>query len=99
MTEGEISEAMHMAALKQFPLLMFVQDNGWDISANREEVHHSNAVEYAKGFTGIETRDLNGSNFIVLYNNTHDFISIRSRKNAYSIAVSLKASNLPEAPP
>lgn len=52
MTEGEISEALHMAALKQFPLLMFVQDNGWDISANREEVHHSNAVEYAKGFTG-----------------------------------------------
>ena len=25
MTEGEISEAIHMAALKQFPLLMFVQ--------------------------------------------------------------------------
>ena len=63
MTEGEISEALHMAALKQFPLLMFVQDNGWDISANREEVHHSNAVEYAKGFTGLETRDLNGSSF------------------------------------
>ena len=67
MTEGEISEALHMAALKQFPLLMFVQDNGWDISANREEVHHSNAVEYANGFSGIETRDLNGSSFEECY--------------------------------
>ena len=76
MTEGEISEALHMAALKQFPLLMFVQDNGWDISANREEVHHSNAVEYAKGFTGIETRDLNGSNFEECYTALQEVITI-----------------------
>ena len=67
MTEGEISEALHMAALKQFPLLMFVQDNGWDISANRAEVHHSNAVEYAKGFTGIEAVDIDGTNFEEAY--------------------------------
>ncbi|MEK9997836.1 MAG: thiamine pyrophosphate-dependent enzyme [Cryomorphaceae bacterium] len=76
MTEGEISEALHMAALKQFPLLMFVQDNGWDISANREEVHHSNAVEYAKGFTGIETRDLNGSSFKECYKALEEVIEI-----------------------
>ena len=76
MTEGEISEALHMAALKQFPLLMFVQDNGWDISANREEVHHSNAVEYAKGFTGIETRDLNGSSFEECYTALQEVITI-----------------------
>ena len=76
MTEGEISEALHMAALKQFPLLMFVQDNGWDISANREEVHHSNAVEYAKGFTDIETRDLNGSSFKECYEALEEVIEI-----------------------
>jgi 2-oxoisovalerate dehydrogenase E1 component len=76
MTEGEISEALHMAALKQFPLLMFVQDNGWDISANREEVHHSNAVEYAKGFTGIETRDLNGSSFEECYTALQEVFTI-----------------------
>ena len=76
MTEGEISEALHMAALKQFPLLMFVQDNGWDISANRAEVHHSNAVEYAKGFTGIETRDLNGSSFEECYAALSEVIAI-----------------------
>ena len=33
-TEGEVSEAFQMAALKQFPILYLVQDNGWDISAN-----------------------------------------------------------------
>ena len=76
MTEGEISEAMHMAALKQFPLLMFVQDNGWDISANRNEVHHSTAVEYAKGFAGIETRDLNGSNFKECFTALKEVITI-----------------------
>ena len=80
MTEGEISEALHMAALKQFPLLMFVQDNGWDISANREEVHHSNAVEYAKGFSGIETRDLNGSSFEECYLGLQEVIGIMRKE-------------------
>ncbi|MGB1281613.1 MAG: alpha-ketoacid dehydrogenase subunit alpha/beta [Schleiferiaceae bacterium] len=86
MTEGEISEALHMAALKQFPLLMFVQDNGWDISANREEVHHSNAVEYAKGFTGIETRDLNGSSFKECYLALEEVIEImRSERRPFLV--------------
>ena len=80
MTEGEISEALHMAALKQFPLLMFVQDNGWDISANREEVHHSNAVEYAKGFTGIETRDLDGTDFESCYTELQKVIKIMRKE-------------------
>ena len=80
MTEGEISEAMHMAALKQFPLLMFVQDNGWDISANRNEVHHSTAVEYAKGFAGIETRDLNGSNFKECFTALKEVITIMRKE-------------------
>ena len=80
MTEGEISEALHMAALKQFPLLMFVQDNGWDISANRKEVHHSNAVEYAKGFSGIETRDLNGSSFEECYLALQEVIGIMRKQ-------------------
>ena len=80
MTEGEISEALHMAALKQFPLLMFVQDNGWDISANRAEVHHSNAVEYAKGFTGIETRDLDGTDFETCFNELEKVIKIMRKE-------------------
>ncbi|HCP40752.1 MAG TPA: tungsten formylmethanofuran dehydrogenase [Cryomorphaceae bacterium] len=80
MTEGEISEALHMAALKQFPLLMFVQDNGWDISAKAEEVHHSNAVEYAKGFNRIETRDLNGSSFKECYEALEKVIEIMRKE-------------------
>ena len=62
-TEGEYSEAMQMAALKQFPILFFVQDNEWDISANAEETRAQNAAEYAKGFNGIEVRSIDGSNF------------------------------------
>ena len=86
MTEGEISEALHMAALKQFPLLMFVQDNGWDISANRAEVHHSNAVEYAKGFTGIETRDLNGSSFKECYEALEEVIeTMRTERRPFLV--------------
>ena len=67
MTEGEISEALQMAALKQYPIIYLVQDNGWDISANKEETRAMDAVEYAKGFPGIETRRFDGSNFEECY--------------------------------
>jgi len=49
-TEGEVSEAFQMAALKQFPIVYLVQDNGWDISANAKETRAQDISEYAKGF-------------------------------------------------
>ncbi len=76
MTEGEISEAMQMAALKQFPIIYLVQDNGWDISANRAETRAMNAAEYAKGFPGIETRSINGSDFEECYKCMHEVIDL-----------------------
>src|SRR5690625_5100032 len=50
MTEGEVSEALQMAALHQFPILYLVQENEWDIGAYKTEVRAQNAAEYAKGF-------------------------------------------------
>lgn len=66
-TEGEIAEALQMAALKQLPILYLVQDNGWDISANASETRAQNAFEYAKGFHGIEAISIDGANFTESY--------------------------------
>ena len=66
-TEGEVSEAFQMAALKQLPILYLVQDNGWDISANAEETRAQNAFEYAKGFKGLEAISIDGANFMESY--------------------------------
>jgi len=66
-TEGEIAEALQMAALKQLPILYLVQDNGWDISANAAETRAQNAFEYAKGFHGIEAMTIDGANFSESY--------------------------------
>ena len=66
-TEGEIAEALQMAALKQLPILYLVQDNGWDISANAAETRAQNAFEYAKGFHGIDAISIDGANFTESY--------------------------------
>lgn len=66
-TEGEIAEAFQMAALKQLPILYLVQDNGWDISANAAEIRAQNAFEYARGFKGLEARQVNGADFTASY--------------------------------
>jgi 2-oxoisovalerate dehydrogenase E1 component len=62
-TEGEVSEAFQMAALKQFPIVYLVQDNGWDISANAAETRAQDITHYAQGFKGIEVRTIDGSDF------------------------------------
>jgi 2-oxoisovalerate dehydrogenase E1 component len=62
-TEGEFSEALQMAALKQFPILYLVQDNEWDISANAAETRAQDIAHYAKGFKGIEVVSIDGSDF------------------------------------
>ncbi|HWB65045.1 MAG TPA: thiamine pyrophosphate-dependent enzyme [Chitinophagales bacterium] len=62
-TEGEVSEALQMAALHQYPIIYLVQDNEWDISAHSNEIRAQDAPEYAKGFKGLKVESLNGSDF------------------------------------
>lgn len=75
-TEGEVSEALQMAALKQFPIIYLVQDNGWDISANAEETRAQDITHYAKGFKGIDIRTIDGSNFEESYETMKEVIEI-----------------------
>lgn len=62
-TEGEFSEALQMAALKQLPILYLVQDNEWDISASADEIRAQDVAYYARGFKGIEVYSIDGSDF------------------------------------
>ncbi|MBP7239443.1 MAG: tungsten formylmethanofuran dehydrogenase, partial [Saprospiraceae bacterium] len=75
-TEGEVAEAFQMAALKQLPILYLVQDNDWDISANAKETRAMNAAEYAKGFKGIETRSIDGTDFKLCYDTIREVIDL-----------------------
>jgi 2-oxoisovalerate dehydrogenase E1 component len=80
-TEGEISEAFQMAALKQLPILYLVQDNGWDISANEEETRAQNAFEYAAGFHGLDAVSIDGTDFEESYRTISEVIeTIRTER-------------------
>jgi 2-oxoisovalerate dehydrogenase E1 component len=86
MTEGEVSEALQMAALKQYPLLVLVQDNDWDISANAKEVRSSDAAEYARGFPGINVVQLDGSDFTSCYHGVRQVLKdMRKSRKPYLI--------------
>jgi 2-oxoisovalerate dehydrogenase E1 component len=75
-TEGEVSEALQMASLKQLPILFFVQDNEWDISAHAREIRSQDMTEFARGFKGIETKTIDGTDFILSYNTVKDCLDI-----------------------
>lgn len=75
-TEGEVSEAFQMAALKQLPILYLIQDNGWDISATAKETRAQNATKFIKGFKGIEGRTIDGSDFLESYSTVAEVLSI-----------------------
>ena len=86
MTEGEVSEALQMAALKQYPLLVIVQDNGWDISASASEVRSGDAADYAKGFPGINIVQLDGSDFSSCFHSVREVLSkMRKTREPYLI--------------
>jgi len=64
-TEGEVAEAFQMAVLKKLPMLYFIQDNEWDISASADEIRAGDASHYAQGFKGLE---------VIKVEKGHDFI-------------------------
>ena len=85
-TEGEVSEALQMAALKQFPIVFLVQDNGWDISANAAETRAQDMSYYAQGFKGIEVRTIDGSDFVTSYETVQEvFETVRSERRPFII--------------
>ncbi len=66
-TEGEVSEAFQFAALHQLPIIFLIQDNDWGISVTSGEARTNNAFEFIKGFTGIESTQVDGSDFLASY--------------------------------
>ncbi len=75
-TEGEVSEAFQMAVLKKMSILYLVQDNEWDISAEAKEIRAQDATEFARGFKGLETRTIDGTDFIKSYDTIQEVITI-----------------------
>ncbi len=85
-TEGEVSEALQMAALKQFPIVYLVQDNGWDISANAAETRAQDMTFYAQGFNGIEVRTIDGSDFKASFDTVEEvFAIVRKERRPFII--------------
>lgn len=85
-TEGEVSEALQMAALKQLPIIYLVQDNDWDISANAQETRAQNAFEFAQGFKGIEALSIDGSDFEESYATLNKVIhQVRSERRPFLV--------------
>jgi 2-oxoisovalerate dehydrogenase E1 component len=85
-TEGEVAEAFQMAVLKKLPILYFIQDNEWDISANAREIRAMDAAEYAKGFPGMEVRQIDGTDFFASYETIREVIQlIRTERRPFMI--------------
>ncbi len=85
-TEGEVAEAFQMAALKQLPIVYVVQDNGWDISANAAETRAQDADEYIKGFHGVESRSIDGSDFFECYKTVKEvYETVRRERRPFLI--------------
>ena len=86
MTEGEIAEAFHMAALRQLPIIYFVQDNEWDISAHSSEIRFGDATDFVKAFPPIESISLDGTDFFACYDALRKVIaSVRAERRPFLV--------------
>lgn len=62
-TEGEVSEALQFAVLKNLPIIYLVQDNEWGISASSAEGRAMDAYDFAQGFKGLNRIRVDGTDF------------------------------------
>jgi len=86
MTEGEVSEALQMAVLKKLPIIYLVQDNEWDISASAEEIRAGNASDYAKGFKGLEVREVDGTDLSASFKTISEVIdTVRKERRPFLV--------------
>ncbi len=93
-TEGEVAEAFQMAVLKKLPIVFFVQDNEWDISASADEIRAQDISHYAKGFKGLEVLKINGTDFTESFDKIQSaFKTVRSRKGPVLIHASVPLLN------
>ncbi len=81
MTEGEVSEALQLAALHQVPIIFLVQDNEWGLSARGSEQRSMDAYTYAAGFKGLNRLQLDGRDFVPLLKQVQTaFDEVRSKQ-------------------
>jgi len=86
MTEGEVSEAFHMAALRQLPIVFLVQDNEWDISAHSSEIRFGDAMDFAKAFPPIEAVQVDGTDFFACYDLLGEvFEKVRTERRPFMV--------------
>jgi len=86
MTEGEVSEALQFAVLKQLPIIYLVQDNNWGISVTAEEARAMNAFEFAAGFKGLNRIQVDGSDFEASYSVMKDVCDfVRREQKPYLV--------------
>lgn len=86
LTEGEVSEALQVAVLKQLPIIYLVQDNDWGISVTSAEARTMNAFQYAKGFKGMERISIDGSDFFESYKAMGNVVrKVREKSKPYIV--------------
>lgn len=85
-TEGEVSEALQFAVLKQLPIIYLVQDNNWGISVSAAEARTMNAAEFGAGFKGLNCITIDGSNFETAYTAMQDVVNkVREQRGPWLV--------------
>src|SRR5665213_4417351 len=89
LTEGEVSEAFQFAVLKKLPIIYLVQDNDWGISVTSAEARTMDALEFARGFKGLQRIGVDGSDFSQSYE-VMKFVTGQVRKDGQPYLVHAK---------
>ena len=79
-TEGEVSEALYMSALRKMPIIWLIQDNEWDISAHASEIRFGDASTMAAGFPPIEVRKVDGTDLVACMELMEEVFNIARRE-------------------
>jgi pyruvate dehydrogenase E1 component alpha subunit len=88
-SEGDMSEAMNLAAVESASVLFVCQNNGWAISKPAGEQMRTSVAERARGF-GIESARLSGQDPEAVFAACHEAARhVRESKSPYLVEISV----------
>jgi 2-oxoisovalerate dehydrogenase E1 component len=68
------------------PIIYFIQDNEWDISAHSSEIRFGDAITFVRAFPGIKFKSLDGTDFIDCFNTISEVIDdVRKNRRPWLI--------------
>ncbi len=94
-SQGDFHEALNFSCIHKLPILFVIQNNEWAISVpSSEQTTKCDIVSICKGYKGLNVLEIDGTNFLQVYNSMKNVIDdVRNNQSPYVVVANVPRIN------